>query len=77
MNEDQDDVVGDPVDKYFRLRFTEPLPDIWDQFSQGSADSQNGSLAYMMPGRVMARRLTAVPIKGARKGRFYCLIILK
>jgi predicted DNA-binding ribbon-helix-helix protein len=76
MGDDVVDVVGDPSDKFFRLRYPDPLPIAWEKLGQPNANSQSGSVAYMMPGRVMARRMVTVPLKGARRGRYYCLIVL-
>ena len=63
-------------DKYFRLRYNEPLPVAWNKFADPNAVAQPGSLAYMLPGRVLARRTVTVPFRGTRKGQFYCLILI-
>jgi len=77
VGEEAKDIVGDPADKFFRIRFPQPLADVWARFTLAGARAEQGSIAMMIPGKLSVRRMTACPIKQRGSGNFLALIYLR
>ena len=77
VGEDEDQLINSPSEKYFRIKFSDPSNDVWSRFADKEAEPISGSVAYMMPGRLAARRMVACPMRMARKGQFLCVIFIR
>ena len=55
-------IVGDPADKYFRLRFSDPTADPIENPDLLPSGLLSGSVALMIPGRLAARRMVVCPV---------------
>lgn len=77
VGEGDDELIGIPAEKYFRIKFADPSPDVWRSFGEKDAEPIAGSVAYMMPGRLAARRMIACPMRLRRKGQFLCIVFIR
>ncbi len=71
-----DDLLGQPIDRYFQIHGHFRLEELWTRFGEGYTKAIPAKLAYVAPGRVTVAKayLCAISVNGPKD--FSCLVML-
>ena len=77
IGEPKGKIVGDPADKYFRLRFSDQTEDPIQNPELVAPGLLTGSVALMIPGRLAVRRMVACPVPLRQSGQLLFVIFVR
>ncbi len=71
-----EDLLGQPVDRFFQIRGHFRLDELWARFGNGYSKPVPAKLAYVAPGRVTVAKAYLCPTAVKGPDDFSCLIML-